>query len=375
MDRSFLSDCAYPWLAEIATGIVDLLEEKEGKLYLPLSSSPEIHDNTQRAWLEPNSNYDLALMHWAFAGLEEMADALDKTDDAAKWNALRHQLNDLHVDDQNVLMFAYGEPFAESHRHHSHTLAIHPLGTLHIEGSDRDRAVIRATLDRMQAKETQAWVGYSFSWFSCILARAGRSEEALQYLVDYQHAFLLRNGFHANGDQLGAGLSGFRYRPFTLEGNFLAMEAIHEMLLQSWGGRVRVFPAVSMKWADVSFCDLRAQGGLKVSAERRRGKTVRVTITATVDQPLRLIDPFAGRPFQSNRELEQAGDELRCRLKAGQTLELRDTLQSETNDYSILPSAPIFRFVCPQLIHLCVFPTCSPHLPLEKSLGQLLQFP
>ena len=82
------------------------------------------------------------------------------------------------------------------------------------------------------------------------LARAGRAEQALSYLVDYERAFILRNGFHANGDQIGAGLSRFRYRPFTLEGNFLAMQAVHEMLLQSWGGRVRVFPAVPKTWAE-----------------------------------------------------------------------------------------------------------------------------
>ena len=52
--------------------------------------------------------------------------------------------------------------------------------------------------------------------------------------ISTSHAFILRNGFHANGDQTGSGFSSFTYRPFTLEGNFLAMEAVHEMLLQSW---------------------------------------------------------------------------------------------------------------------------------------------
>lgn len=322
MDRDFLATRAYPWLSEIATGVVDLLEERDGRLYLPLSSSPEIHNNSLRAWLEPNSNYDLALLQWTFDALAEMADALDRTEDASHWRALRGKLDDLLIDDQNVLMFATGEPFAQSHRHHSHTMAIHPLGTLNIEGSDRDRAVITATLDRMNALGTQAWCGYSFSWYSCIAARAGRSEEALKYLIDYRRAFILRNGFHANGDQIGTGLSIFRYRPFTLEGNFLAMEAVHEMLLQSWGDRLRIFPAVSEKWRDVSFRDLRGQGGFKVSAERRDGKTILVQITATVDQPLRLKNPFVNDAFDSNLTLKVADGNLCCTLKAGQTLEL-----------------------------------------------------
>ena len=48
-----------------------------------------------------------------------------------------------------------------------------------------------------------------------------------QRLDIYREAFIWPNGFHVNGDQLKAGFSGYTYRPFTLEGNFLAAEAVH----------------------------------------------------------------------------------------------------------------------------------------------------
>ena len=86
------------------------------------------------------------------------------------------------------------------------------------------------------------------------------AEAALHYLDIYTAAFILRNGFHANGDQLKAGYSGFTYRPFTLEGNFLASQAVHEMLLQSFGGVVRLFPATPWRWHEARFSDLRAEG-------------------------------------------------------------------------------------------------------------------
>ena len=321
-DRRFLKERAYPWLTQIATAVVNLLEPRDGKLYLPLSSSPEIHNNSMRAWLPPNSNYDLALIDWTFATLAEMADALGKADEAQRWRSLRNRLDDDLVDQQNVLCFAKNEPFDQSHRHHSHAMAIHPLGTLNIEGTDRDREIIRATLDRMHERGTQAWVGYSFSWFACMLARAARPEMALDYLIDYERAFILRNGFHVNGDQIGAGLSAARYRPFTLEGNFLAMEAVHEMLLQSWGGTVRVFPAASKRWPSVRFRELRAQGGLKVSADRQDGRTVRVRIEATVDGLLRLRDPFPGEAPQWNlQDVARDGHDYVVSLKRGEILE------------------------------------------------------
>jgi len=321
MDRDFLQQRAYPWLSEIATGIVNLMQKRDGRLYLPLSSSPEIHNNSLRAWLEPNSNNDLALIQWTFEALAEMADALDKKGDAVRWRDLRGQLNDLLIDDQNVLMFARGEPFNQSHRHHSQAMAIHPLGTLNMDGNEDDRAIINATLDRMHQLGTPAWCGYSFSWFSCMLARCGRADKALDYLIDYERAFILRNGFHANGDQIGAGLSNFRYRPFTLEGNFLAMQAVHEMLLQSWGGTVRVFPAVSDRWNDASFTDLRTEGGFKVGAKRVAGQTTEVRIEATVDGPLRLRGPFDGATTKWNRpSLRQDDDEYVITLKKGDVL-------------------------------------------------------
>lgn len=89
-------------------------------------------------------------------------------------------------------------------------------------------------------------------------------------------------------------LSEFRYRPFTLEGNFLAMEAVHEMLLQSWGEKVRVFPAVPDAWADAEFRDLRAEGGHRVSAKREGGRTVRVEVVVGPGGRAVLRDPFQG---------------------------------------------------------------------------------
>lgn len=328
MDDEFLRDRAYPWVNEVVSAIVGLLEEKEGKLYLPLSSSAEIHDASPGAYLKPNSNQDLAMLHWAFEALAEMADALDKADDVAKWRSLRDKLNDLHVGPDDVLMFSSNEPFNQSHRHHAHSMAIHPFATLNIDGTDKDRQVIQATLQKMDQLGTQAWTGYSFSWFACLLARAKQPELAFQYLTYYERAFILRNGFHVNGDQIGTGLSRFRYRPFTLEGNFLAMEAVHDMVLQSWPVNldedptpvIRIFPAMPWRWHQASFRDLRAEGGFVVSAQWENNATTRFEIRATVDGQLRLRDNFDGREPTLNREATRDARDFVLNLKAGETL-------------------------------------------------------
>jgi hypothetical protein len=99
------------------------------------------------------------------------------------------------------------------------------------------------------------------------------------------------------------------------------MQAVHEMLLQSWGGVVRVFPATSKTWQDASFERLRAEGGFVVSAGRKAGRTVRVEIRATTGGLLRLRDPFGDGPVDWNRrDVTRAGIDYVAKLGPGDVL-------------------------------------------------------
>ena len=57
------------------------------------------------------------------------------------------------------------------------------------------------------------------------------------------------------------------------------------MLLQSWGGKIRIFPAVPDSWQDVVFHDLRAEGAFLVSAKRKNGKTEWIKIKSLAGEP------------------------------------------------------------------------------------------
>ncbi|HPS01773.1 MAG TPA: glycoside hydrolase N-terminal domain-containing protein [Candidatus Sumerlaeota bacterium] len=323
MDRVFLEQKGYPYCREIGISLKALLKPgADGKLKLPLSSSPEIHDNSLQAWMKPNTNFDLAILRWLYGALAEMASELGKAAEAEEWKGVLANLDPLAVEGEaGALCLTAGEPLKESHRHHSHLMAIHPLGTLTVDGTDHDRQVILASLDQLKKLGTSAWCGYSFSWAACLEARAGRAEEAWHYLDLYLKAFILRNGFHVNGDQTKSGLSNFQYRPFTLEGNFAASQAVHEMLMQSWGGTIRVFPALPGAWKDVSFVNLRAEGGFKVSAERAGGQTRTVRIESPSKTHVRLADPFGGKSVRWNRQgVEKKDGFYEVILEAGETL-------------------------------------------------------
>ncbi len=326
MDPEFLSGRAYPYCAAIGEALAALLkaDSPNGRLRLPLSSSPEIHNNTQQAWMKPNTNFDLSLLRWLFSANAEMAEALSRPGEANRWRELPGRLDPLAAAaDTGALMVSPEEPLAESHRHHSHLMAIHPLGLVTIEAGPDDRRQVRASLAEIDRLGTGQWCGYSFSWMAAMRARVGEGREALRYLADYLGSFVSRNGFHLNGEQTRRGLTRYRDRAFTLEGNFAAAQAVHEMLLQSWGGRLRVFPAVPEEWTEASFERLRAEGGFQVTAERKEGRTVRVAVRAGVSQSLRLEDPFGGRRYRASRPVQKSGSEIRAALRAGETLELR----------------------------------------------------
>lgn len=312
-DEAFLRERAYPWCSEIGESLAALLrKDGDGRWVLPTSSSPEIHDNTQRAWMKPNTNYDLAILRMLFLSLREMAVAAGKGGEAGRWETLAEGLGGYHVDPNGTLRLNAEESLTSSHRHFSNLMGLYPFNLTTSEGGERDREMIRASLAQYDALGTKAWCGYSFSWMAALRARVGDAEGARTNLSLFVRAFVLRNGFHANGDQTRSGLSDFTYRPFTLEGNFLAAAAVHEMLLQSWSshpgrgdaGVIRVFPAVPQVWKEAAFDDLRVEGGHRVSARRERGETVWLRVEAGPGggKGIRIRDNFGSRQPHWSRD-------------------------------------------------------------------------
>jgi alpha-L-fucosidase 2 len=332
-DRRFLSERAYPFSEEIAVCLRSLLKpDDHGILKLPLSSSPEIFDNSRKAFLKPNTNYDLASLKMLFLALAEMARELGKTSQAEAWADLARKLGDFHVDAAHGLLLDESTPLPGSHRHLSNLMPVHPFNLLTTEGTDQDRRLIRKSLADWDRAGTSAWCGYSFSWMSCLRARVGDAEAAVRNLDIYARAFILRNGFHANGDQTKSGFSSMTYRPFTLEGNFLAMDAVHEMLLQSWApnpgkngpGAIRIFPATPWRWHDAAFEDLRAEGGHRVSAKRENNGITWFRVVAGSTGEIRIRDNFGEQtPTWSLAGVKKSGPDFVVRLRRGQTLEAR----------------------------------------------------
>ena len=281
-DIAFLRDHAWPWFRDVAAHLEALTRVPPGSglRVMPLSSSPEINDNALNAWFPHTwTNYDLALTRFVFEKTAELARALNNPTAAEKWEETLRELPELALESNGALMIAPALSYRNSHRHFSHLMAIHPLGLLDWE-EPSDRRTIMASLALLDTVGTDAWCGYSYAWLANLRARARDGAGARDALRIFADAFVSKNSFHLNGDQSGKGYSSFRYDPFTLEGNFAFAAGVQEMLLQSQGGIIRVFPAVPDDWIACDFQHLRAEGAFLVSAQRSAMKPDFVGITA-----------------------------------------------------------------------------------------------
>ncbi len=317
-DEQFLRDHALPIMRGTMETYMGLLEEDEdGTLHLPLGYSPEWGEGSVERYA-PDPNCDIALIRWLGESLLEATAYLDESDpDRVRWQKTLRNLTDYPTDDTGLKVTADDELF-ESHRHHSHLMAIHPLGTLSRE-DEEENPLIQRSVSHWIEMGTGKWTGWAFPWGSLIASRAGLGNMAWDMLQRYR-AFIMPNTLHVNGDWRAFGHSRARYTPMTLEAGFAAAAAIMEMLVQSWGGTIRLFPTVPDRWGDAYFEDLRAEGGFLVSARLSGGEVARARITSEAGEACTLRNPWPDSDVTvrgPSGEQTLSGDDLMWETEAG----------------------------------------------------------
>lgn len=300
-DTVFLRDRAYPWLSDVAVYLDEIsVKDENGMRKLPISSSPEIHDNSIKAWFAQTTNFDLAFIRWTFEKTAELAGELGKKEEVARWKSVLKEWPAFALDHEGGLAFAPGQPYVESHRHFSHLVGWHPLGVIDWSNGDSDQEIIKSTLMTLEKTGPDWWCGYSYSWLGNLYARAFMGDKAAETLRIFSENFCLPNSFHVNGEQHNKGYSKMKYRPFTLEGNFAFAAGVQEMLIQSHTGIIHLFPAIPQSWKDVAFSSLRTHGAFLVSAQQTGGKMDRVEIISETGGICKLRNPFGTNPYHLN---------------------------------------------------------------------------
>jgi alpha-L-fucosidase 2 len=319
MDKKLLMEKVYPYIHDVATYLENISYLENGKRKIPLSSSPEYHDNNINAWFTNWTNYDLSLAKFLFKTAKEVCDSANKKKEAKRWIKDLNELPGYAVN-QSGLEVAAGENFDESHRHMSPYMSIYPLGLLNIENAN-DKIIIENSLKHIREKGTGEWCGYSFSWMACMYARTKNADSAAKMLQIFASNFCGINSFHLNGDQKGGQYSHFTYRPFTLEGNFAFAQGLQEMLIHSHLGYIEVLPATPLIWKDIFFENFRTEGAFLVSVNKKNGVIENVKVFAEQNGLMKIKLPF--KTFylnDKNREYELKENILSVQMNKNETV-------------------------------------------------------
>ena len=120
-------------------------------------------------------------------------------------------------------------------------------------------------------------------------AALGKGDEALEYLDKLFDEYLSANTLYRESGPV-------------IETPLSAAKSMQDMLLQSWGGKIRVFPAVPAAWPDVVLKDFRTEGAFLVTASRSGGKTDFLTVRSLAGEPCILVTDLEQPVFRGNRE-------------------------------------------------------------------------
>ena len=299
MDEQRLKTKFYPLLQRSVNYYLHFLEkEDDGRLHIPKTLSPEY--NFAKG---PDCNYDLALLRWGLKTLIEVCSAGDlKEPRLAEYQRVLKELAD-YPQDENGMMIAKGVPFAEGHRHFSHLLMYYPLFLNNAEMQGQQEMAIKSV---RHWQSLGARKGYSLTGASLIASSFGLGNESLAYLNDLKPFVQPNTLYKEAGPVIETPLSG--------------AQAIQNMLLQSWGGVIRVFPAVPDRWPDVTIHNLRTEGAFLVSAVRQKGQTRFIRIKSLAGSPCviksDLPEPVCASDAKSMKP--EPDGRIRLNLKKGQ---------------------------------------------------------
>lgn len=285
MDEGMLRSKIYPLLRRAVNNQLHHLYLSGGRWHMPPTESPEYG-------MARDANYELAALRWGCGTLIETCRRLGIEDpELPRWRDVLARLVDYPVD-ANGFRIGADVPFERAHRHASHLLMIYPYCLVNVDQPGA-RELIRRSVDHFYAvnhaayQRTRSWsvfAGYTYTFLSLLHAVMGDGEGADQFLngfIDYP--LVARNGMYAEAGPV-------------LETPLSAAQAVDEMLLQSWGDKIRIFPAVPKAWPEIEFSGLLAEGAFSVSAERRHGATQWVAIRSLAGEPCRIVPGFAGEP-------------------------------------------------------------------------------
>ena len=309
LDEKFLIERAYPFMCGIMRVFEETLEKCNDKLSMPLSISAEYgctfpvkkdgklcHQNTGR-----DPSYQLSCIHMLVNALIEACSVINQKPRPV-WSEIK-KLLPMYTqigEEGNERIAIWDEQDLEvCHRHHSHLALIYPFDLSH-DWTDEDIKIINNTVDHWISIGMGEWSEWCYPWAAIIHARMGFKESPAILLDIWKRLFInesMATVYRPRFRGLSARHNSEILKPLEysevmqIDGTMSGATAIIEMLVHQKGDTVFLFPAVPGNWPDVEFENVYLPNGIRISAERKGGKTSRIKVFAKKDCRLKLKYP------------------------------------------------------------------------------------
>ena len=270
-DVAFLRDGGYDFLKGAMNVYLAMMEEKDGRLSIPVGPSPEWGDSDVNRCVGRDPSFQLAAAHRLARDLIAAAAQLGEQPDA-RWLDVERRLPACTKGPGGIQLFA-GQPFVASHRHHSHMAGIYPFDTL-ASADGKSPAVVGETYRNWVYKGTGEWSGWCVPWAAILHLHMGSADAAVHTLHAWK-TFYNNPGHGSLHDAFRPGYTVFLGRPtiMQMDGACAAVTAVLEMMAHETGGKVEYFKGCPASWKDVSFENLALSDGRRVNGRRVNGKT------------------------------------------------------------------------------------------------------
>jgi len=285
-DRELLEKVVYPVVRDVAVFQADFADtckrDGAGKVVLGPSVSPEHWGWTKGFARNVNGTFDIAMFRYMFNAAIEGATALGRDEGlVARWKKTLAALPDypttkgpdpIVVDMQGAPPITYNITVP--------AVPVFPADVVTWWSPQSQKALFARTIDSLR------WNGNN----SSIMLSVARARLSMPGTAEWVRKTLAAR-YRPNGTfGLNVVGSGFNAHGHYTE-QFASTMAVSELLIQSVGDIIRVFPAWP-KATPARFVDLRTQGGFLVSAAQANGAVRELRIVSTVGGTLRLLSPW-----------------------------------------------------------------------------------
>lgn len=315
-DLDYLKEI-YPILKGACEFAQDYLIPWNGYLVTAPSNSPEnffIYDDPDGTRKVSMFGFaptiDFQIIYALFTRMQHACTLLSDSKFAATLQPILDKLPPMQISQRYGTICEWHEDFEEGepgHRHISQLFGMYPADQITADDPVLWKAA-RNTLQR-RLDNGGAGTGWSRVWIATLFARFREGDSCLGHLEKLLQLSVAENLFDL-------------HPPFQIDGNFGAVAAINEMLVQSHFGKpgqrvLELLPALPEAWGAGSVRGMKARGNFILDFSWAEGNLTTLTVTSCSDNTLQLKLPKLLQQLPEGGRVEDGI--LILPMKAGET--------------------------------------------------------